>query len=281
MNPRKDPLFVSLIIVLFCVIVVGGYYYGRHKLSLWINGEPINQHITGNAKKDISENSTVSMSGVPVDSGQFLQPSENTSEVAGKPANGDDAATKGNKSAANPPANNIINIIPRTDTPDFGKSIKAMTSPSTNDNEEETADNTPLISVSDNNDVVCQLKNGKTHKLLVYPAHSGWRSIYVIAPVADRKNLPKKSIIQPEFEGVSYPTFKGLHLFFKGKKYDVVQISFQSTSVDLKHQYSILLQSNPSFLIFGEQKNSDMYVFENGRVTKFTPTADNFNLTDN
>ncbi|MBN9484318.1 MAG: hypothetical protein J0H46_13250 [Bacteroidetes bacterium] len=283
MNPRKDPLFVSLIIVLFCLIVVGGYYYGRHRLSMWINGEPLNTSVVTKTKNSLSENTTVTMSGMPADSGQFLDASDNIGSRNSKTTTGNTANNTNTQTPAGPQQlnENIVSLVPRTDTPEFGKSIKAITSSSTDNSDDEDESKLTIESVSDIPDVVCQLKTGKSQKLSVYPSRSGWRSIYLIAPITDRKMLSRKNLIQPDFEGVSYPIYKAAKLSFKGKKYDVIHITFQSTSVDAKHPYSILLQSNPSFVIFGEQKSSDIYVFENGRVSKFTPTADNFNLTDN
>lgn len=282
MNFRKDPLFVSLIIVLFCLIAVGGYFYGRHRLSMWINGEPAGKPLIAKADNPRSENTTVAMSGMPADSGQYLDASDNIGNTTSKTTAGNTANNTNPQTSAGPKQlnENIVSLVPRTDTPEFGKSIKAITS-STDNNDDEDDSKLTIESVSDISDVVCQLKTGRSQKLSVYPSHSGWRSIYMIAPIPDRKMLSRKNLIQPDFEGVSYPIYKAAKLSFKGKKYDVIHITFQSTSVDAKHPYSILLQSKPSFVIFGEQKNSDIYVYENGRVSKFTPTADNFNLTDN
>lgn len=267
MNPKKDPAFFLLLLLL---IGMGGavYYYSQVK-------EPALQKLTvpktANDNRYLYEESAgITINTIDSDHTQAVNfPIDSAAH-----SNTKEAEALKNKRIDS----DIKSLMPVKEPPYF-----EITTPEPREGDEEDKEKpnkATLVSIASVPEVVCQLYGSKKQKLLVYPSRGQWQTMYLIAPLADKKMQWKKTLIQPEYEGVSYPIYKEAKLNYKGNKYDVVVISFKGKAVDEKHPYGIQIANNPNFLIFGDQRNNnELYLYENGKVERFIP-ANDFRIID-
>ena len=269
MNPKKDPAFFLLLLLL---IGMGGavYYYSQVK-------EPALQKLpapgTADNNKYLHEETAVTIINT-IDSNYTIAVNNTIDSTTVAHSNTKEAEALKNKRIDS----DIKSLVPVKEPPYFEITTPEPREGDEEDNEKPTK--ATLVSIASVPEVVCQLYGSKKQKLLVYPSSGQWQTMYLIAPLADKKMQWKKTLIQPEYEGVSYPTYKEAKLNYKGNKYDVVVISFKGKAVDEKHPYGIQIANNPNFLIFGDQRNNnELYLYENGKVERFIPAKD-FRIID-
>ena len=127
-----------------------------------------------------------------------------------------------------------------------------------------------LISISEDDGLVC-FYDKKKKTLFFHPSNIEWSKVYLIYPNPDNKNLIRRNLMYPDYEGLFYPLYKKGEIVHKGERLRAVSVKINSRA-SKNRSYVIEAKSNPPYFIFGDYEDkTKWYIYENGKVRKFSP----------
>lgn len=263
-TPKMFRVILSLLLLV--IITISTYLYFFYKQNSPFNSINRTEYTNTNTTDNPNNNQTANLP-ISGDTTAMNFIADTSANVTEKHTSKDSIKVVDKQGVANSGKfdSNIISLVPTKDTPYFNKtdliesSYELLT-----DNEKAK-----LVSISKNSNIVCKVYGGKKQRMLVYPTNTKWSNIRLLVPKGQQKTS-RKNLLHPEYQGVSYPSFKTGSISYKNKTYDVLQVSFDGTVVDENHPYSILLNSDSEFLIFGDSNKKDIYIYEGGVVDKLS-----------
>lgn len=134
----------------------------------------------------------------------------------------------------------------------------------------ELRNNKELIDISPDDDMVC-LFDPTSKNLHFYPSKSEWGNVYLVYPSPDYKSLLRRNLIYPNYPGAIYPVYKKGKATYNGKTNEAVAVKINA-SAGKTRSYVIRAKSAPDYFVFGDYQNKDRwYIYEDGKVRKFSP----------